>query len=91
MSLIEANTRPALTVLSEDEIAFRDAVAEPAAVTSATANLLAQTQAASTQTLVQLVHPEWSELEVAEEVARIQGQTGGLLPDPAGAGAGFGL
>ena len=28
MSLIEANTRPALTVLSEDEIAFRDAVAE---------------------------------------------------------------
>ena len=85
------NRNPGVIPKAPIVVEFRDAVAEPAAVTAATANLLAQAQAASTQTLVQLVHPEWSELEVAEEVARIQGQTGGLLPDPAGAGAGFGL
>lgn len=85
------NRNPAVMPKAPISVEFRDGVAEPPAVTAATANLLAQAQAASTQTLVQLVHPEWSELEVAEEVARIQGQTGGMLPDPAGAGAGFGL
>lgn len=85
------NRTPAVVPKAPIVVEFRDAIAEPAAVTAATANLLAQAQAASTQTLVQLVHPEWSDLEVAEEVARIQGAQGSPLPDPAGAGAGFGL
>jgi hypothetical protein len=62
--------------------------AEPPAVVAATVNLLAQAGAASTQTLVELVHPEWAALQVAEEVARIQAAQGVPLPDPALAGLG---
>lgn len=69
-------------------VEFGDSGSDPAAVVAATANLLAQAGAASTQTLVALVHPEWTEPQVAEEVARIQGAQGMPLPDPALAGLG---
>ena len=53
-----------------------------------TANLLKQAQAASTRVRVQLVHPDWTDLEVDEEVARIEDEgevidpaTFGLAPD----------
>jgi A118 family predicted phage portal protein len=85
------NRTPNVAPKAKISVEFRDAVAEPMTVVAATANLLAQAQAASTQTLVTLVHPEWSELEVAEEVSRIQGASGLPLPDPAGAGLGLGL
>lgn len=53
-----------------------------------TANVLKQAQAASTRVRVQLVHPDWTDLEVDEEVARIEDEgetidpaTFGLAPD----------
>lgn len=46
-----------------------------------TANTLKQAQAASTRVRVQLVHPDWTDLEVDEEVARIEEE--GEVVDPA--------
>lgn len=70
-------------------VEFRDSIAEDLKNTADTVNLLRAAEAASTQTLVALVHPEWSETEVAEEVKRIEGARGTPLPDPAMAGAGL--
>jgi hypothetical protein len=70
-------------------VEFRDSIAEDLKNTADTVNLLRAAEAASTQTLVALVHPEWSETEVAEEVNRIEGARGTPLPDPAMAGAGI--
>lgn len=53
-----------------------------------TANTLKQAMAASTRVRVQLVHPDWTDMEVDEEVARIEDEgeaidpaTFGLAPD----------
>lgn len=70
-------------------VEFRDSIAEDLKNTADTVNLLRAAEAASTQTLVALVHPEWSATEVAEEVGRIEGARGTPLPDPAMAGAGL--
>lgn len=49
-----------------------------------TASLLASAQAASVETLVRLVHPEWDGDAVNTEVARIREERGlGVAPDPA--------
>ena len=37
-----------------------------------TANLLAAASAASTDTLVRMIHPEWEDEQVDEEVAKIE-------------------
>jgi hypothetical protein len=46
---------------------------------SQTASALAQAEAASKQTLVQMVHPDWTQTEVDEEVARIYAEIGSDL------------
>ena len=46
-----------------------------------TASLLHTAAAASTDTLVRMVNPEWGDEEVAAEVARIQAETGVSVPD----------
>jgi A118 family predicted phage portal protein len=50
--------------------------------TAQTANLLRQANAASTQTLIELVHPEWGEEQVKAEVARIEQESGTPVPAP---------
>lgn len=48
---------------------------------ASTADLLRRAQAASTQVLVELVHPEWEEPQVNEEVARITAESGQAVPN----------
>lgn len=54
---------------------------------SNTLNYLSMAQAASTKVKVQMLHPEWSDDEVATEVALIQAEHAITVPDPA---TGFG-
>jgi hypothetical protein len=53
---------------------FGPGVGESASEIAQTAQLLRNARAASTQTLVELVHPEWDDDQVAEEVARINAE-----------------
>jgi A118 family predicted phage portal protein len=68
-------------------IQFGDAVSEDPRATAETLSLLAQAQAASIETRVRILHPEWDDPAVAEEVERIQVETGARVPDPMQAGA----
>jgi A118 family predicted phage portal protein len=49
---------------------------------AATAELLSRAQAASAETLVAMVHPDWDEQAVAEEAARIASERSFAMPDP---------
>lgn len=62
-------------------IAFPDGVNESAAQLAQTALTLRTAQAASTKTLVQLVHPDWDEKKVDAEVTQIGSETPAAL-DP---------
>ncbi|MBB5431340.1 phage portal protein [Nocardiopsis composta] len=53
-------------------VTWPDGVQESPTQVATTAELLSRARAASTQTLVQIVHPEWDEAQVAEEVGRIE-------------------
>ncbi|MFE5777087.1 phage portal protein [Brachybacterium sp. NPDC056505] len=68
-------------------VQFGDSVQESMEALARTAQLLAQAQAASVKTRVQMVHPDWSDPEVDEEVARIQEEAGEPAPDPEFLGA----
>ncbi|MFJ9869067.1 phage portal protein [Streptomyces sp. NPDC101165] len=61
-----------------------DGVAEDPGSTAQTLSLLAQAQAVSTDTKVRVLHPDWDDTAVAEEVARIHEETGQAAPDPVG-------
>lgn len=52
-------------------IEFGDSVSEDPSAVAQTAQLLRAAEAASTETLVRLVHPEWDDTAVTEEVQRI--------------------
>jgi A118 family predicted phage portal protein len=54
-------------------VEFSDAVSEDPQNVATTLNMLSSAQAVSTQTKVQMLHPDWNEQAVAEEVARISG------------------
>lgn len=58
------------------DITFPDAVLPSAAELAQTAVALHTAQAASTETLVAMVHPDWTPDQVAEEVAAIRGELG---------------
>lgn len=53
------------------KVEFGDSISEPPLVLAETAELLSRAQAASRETLVTMVHPEWDEDQVKAEVARI--------------------
>ncbi|MGI5418666.1 phage portal protein [Actinomadura luteofluorescens] len=73
------------------KVVFGERVSETPAQLAQTAQLLRAAEAASTETLVQLVHPDWDKTQVDEEVERIQGESAPAeltAPDPeAGMGA----
>jgi len=62
-------------------VEFPAAVHPDAGHVATTADLLHRAEAASTDTLVRMVHPDWDEATVAAEVERIHSQTTGSLPD----------
>ncbi|PSJ29820.1 phage capsid protein [Streptosporangium nondiastaticum] len=65
---------------------FGDSVSEDATTLAQTLSLLQQAQAVSVDTKVRMLHPEWTESTVQEEVARILTETGAAVPDPMQAG-----
>lgn len=63
-------------------IQFGDSVSEDPKTTAETLSLLAQAEAASTETKVRILHPDWSDEQVQAEVTLIQGEVGTAVPDP---------
>ncbi|WP_171110590.1 MULTISPECIES: phage portal protein [unclassified Streptomyces] len=68
-------------------IEFEDSVQEDPLSLANTADVLRRAQAASTDTLVRMAHPEWDDTMVAAEVERIQQEQGMAVPDPMQSGA----
>lgn len=60
--------------------------ADPMSVRATTVDLLKRAESASTATRVEILHPEWDDPRVEEEVALIQAETGAAVPDPFAAG-----
>lgn len=72
-------------VTGRPKVSFPDAVQESQLALAQTASALRAAQAASTDTLVRMVNPEWDDDQVAEEVDRIMAeQQVDVLPDPTG-------
>ncbi|MGW3191604.1 phage portal protein [Streptomyces ardesiacus] len=67
-------------------VEFEDSVQEDPLSLANTADVLRRAQAASTDTLVRMAHPEWDDDQVKAEVALIQQENGTAVPDPMQAG-----
>lgn len=67
-------------------IEFYDSVQEDPLSLANTADVLKRAQAASTETLVRMVHPEWDKDLVTAEVGKILAETGQAVEDPMQAG-----
>lgn len=66
---------------------FGESVQESALQLAQTTEALDRAQAASTETKVRMIHPDWSDTDVEEEVARIHREKGiGTFADPADPG-----
>ncbi|WP_108990437.1 phage portal protein [Streptomyces coelicoflavus] len=63
-------------------VEFEDSVQEDPLSLANTTDVLRRAQAASTDTLVRMAHPEWDDTQVAAEVALIQQENGTGVPDP---------
>ena len=68
-------------------VEFEDSVQEDPLSLANTADVLRRAQAASTDTLVRMAHPEWDDTQLQAEVARIQQEAGTAVPDPMQTGA----
>jgi A118 family predicted phage portal protein len=76
-------------LLDSVQVEFQDGVQESAMSLAQTALALRNAEAASTETRVRLIHPEWDQVQVDAEVSRIlseNGHAGATLPDPMDAG-----
>lgn len=63
-------------------VQFGDSVSEDPKTLAETVEILNRAAAASTELKVRMVHPDWDERQVVEEVARIKGDTGVTVEDP---------
>ena len=63
------------------KIEFSDPSANDPIEIASAVNMLHTAQAASTETLVKMLHPDWSEKKVAEEVQKIFNEQGIMTPD----------
>lgn len=68
-------------------VEFEDSVQEDPLTLANTADVLRRAQAASTDTLVRMAHPEWDDDQVQAEVGRIQQENGMAVEDPMQTGA----
>jgi hypothetical protein len=64
------------------DIQFQDSISEDPQTMATTANLLAMAEAASIETRVRLVNPDWDDDDVATEVLRIKDEKTVTLSDP---------
>lgn len=63
-------------------VEFEDSVQEDPLTLANTADVLRRAQAASTETIVRMVHPEWDKEMVEAETQRILQEQGMAVPDP---------
>ncbi|MCO7195395.1 hypothetical protein [Pseudonocardia sp. McavD-2-B] len=63
-------------------VEFPDSVSEDLETLAGTADLLNRADSASTWTRVEVLHPDWTETQVREEVAAIQRERGPVLDAP---------
>lgn len=71
---VDANFRPRAEI--------KDGFPEDINDTAAAVELINRAGAASTETLVRMLHPEWDDAEIVAEVARIREQNAFNVPDP---------
>jgi hypothetical protein len=64
------------------EVTFADTVQESTLALAQSAQALAAARAASTRTLVRMVHPDWTDTEVETEVKAILDEQGVPVVDP---------
>ncbi|QJT04364.1 phage portal protein [Streptomyces asoensis] len=88
--MLEASAMfPGVTAVDVErpDVVFQDSVQDDIKTLAETANALRQAEAASTEALVELVHPDWDEKDQKAEVDRILKETGRLVEDPLTLGA----
>lgn len=70
------------------QIEFQDGVQDSALNLAQTAMALRNAEAASTETRVKMVHPDWDDTQIQKEASKIMAEIGGgaPLPDPEDAG-----
>lgn len=83
--IANAHLRAGLKV-DEVRVEFEDGVQESAASLAQTTQALRNAEAASTQTRVRMLHPDWDQTDVDDEVARILTESGHPVPTPDDAG-----
>jgi hypothetical protein len=66
---------------------FQDSVSEGLGELATTVELLSRAEAASRETLVRMLHPDWDDQQITAEVDRILGETGRAVSDPMLSGA----
>lgn len=77
--------------VARPQVEFPDGVQEPLLSLAQTVRALHTAEAASVRTRIQLVHPEWDEEQVDEEVAAVMAETAlPTLPDPTDPNVGAG-
>ncbi|MBL1107992.1 phage portal protein [Streptomyces sp. 5-8] len=69
-------------VAQRPNIEFEDSVQEDPLQLANTVDVLRRAQAASTDVLVRMVHPDWDDTMVQKEVDRIHQEQGMAVPDP---------
>jgi A118 family predicted phage portal protein len=72
------------------DVEFGDGVSEAPRTVAETLNLLSQAQAASTDTLVRMLHPDWDDARVEAEVQEIRDATSLVDPTTFTGGGGLG-
>ena len=73
--------------LEPPTVEFQDGISEGPQELATTAELLNRAEAASRETLVRMVHPDWDDQRVEAEVQAVLEETGKLVADPALTGA----
>lgn len=69
------------------DVRFQDSVQDDIKTLAETAALMMQAEAASTETKVAMLHPDWEERDQKAEVARILKESGRMVEDPLAFGA----
>ncbi|MFI6443815.1 capsid protein [Kitasatospora sp. NPDC050543] len=73
--------------LDPPRVEFQDSIQEDPKTAAETVSLLRQAEAASTDTLIRMLHPDWDDDRVTAETNRIAAETGRAVSDPTLVGA----
>lgn len=85
---VDAATFRSRVKVAPMDVEFPDGTADHPEVVARTIQLVAAAQAASIQTKVAMLHPDWDDTEIAAEADRIRAELGLSVPDPITLGRG---